>query len=343
MTLTHDFMDFAQQHHLAELHIKFDEATGMQAVVAIHNTHLGPALGGCRFIEYVDHHAALLDAMRLAQGMSYKAASLDLPLGGGKAVILKPKETFDRNGYFSAFGQFVQTLGGRYITALDSGTELADMDCIARHTTYVASRSQDGDPAPTTAEGVFLGIQAAVLFHYEQDSLKNTHVAIQGLGHVGFRLAEHLHAAGARLSVADTNRALVQRAVHTFNATPVAIDRVHALPCDVFAPCALGGVLNATSVTQLQCQIVAGAANNQLAHANLGQLVHDRGILYAPDYIINAGGLIFAAGQYLQQSDQTHARLQRIPSALLDIFATARRTHQATNTIADARAREKLA
>jgi leucine dehydrogenase len=326
-----------------DIHIKQDPATGMLAIIAVHNTTLGPALGGCRFIEYHSYSAALDDALRLAKGMSYKAAALNLPLGGGKAVIVKPSQPFDRKGYFAAFGQFVQTLNGRYITALDSGTELADMDQAAEFTPYVASRSCDGDPAPSTAEGVFLGIQAAVLFQRNQDSLHNIHVAIQGLGHVGYALAQHLHQAGARLSVADTNPHRVQQAVRELNATAIDTDRIHQIPCDVFSPCALGGILNTESIPQLQCRIIAGAANNQLTQDTLGQRLQDNDILYAPDFIINAGGLIHAAGQYLRQTEHIKSRLLHIHTALLDIFSDSVRQHQATNYIANLRAREQLA
>ena len=206
-----DFLEYALSHGFGELHFKVDPATGMKAIIAIHNTKLGPALGGCRFIEYPSTEAALKDVMRLARGMSFKAASVDLPLGGGKSVIIKPKGAFDRTQYMHQFGQFVNELNGRYITALDSGTELPDMDIIAEHTPYVASLSKyNGDPSPYTAQGVLRGIQAAVAFKLGKESLQGIHVAIQGLGHVGFALAKNLHELGARLTVADISPAAVQ-------------------------------------------------------------------------------------------------------------------------------------
>jgi leucine dehydrogenase len=199
-----DFMDYALSHDFGDLHFKVDKNTGMKAIIAIHSTKLGPSLGGCRFIEYPDTTTALYDAMRLARGMSYKAASVNLPLGGGKAVILKPTKPYDREAYLHSFGGFVNDLGGRYITALDSGTELSDMDIIAQHTPYVASlSSHNGDPSPYTAMGILRGIEAAVLFKLNKTSLEGLHIAIQGLGHVGYHLARHLHELGARLTVAD--------------------------------------------------------------------------------------------------------------------------------------------
>lgn len=232
----------------------------MKAIVAIHSTKHGPALGGCRFIEYPDTDAAIHDAMRLAMGMSAKAALANLPLGGGKAVIIKPATPYDREGYLKQFGAFVDSLGGRYITALDSGTQIADMDIIAEQTPYVASRSSHGDPSPSTAEGVFHGLEAAVRAKLNRSQVKGLHVAIQGLGHVGYRLATLLHQAGARLTVADVNAPLVDNAVRAFDAEVTDPATIHHIACDVFAPCALGGIINDQTIHQLQAPIIAGAA-----------------------------------------------------------------------------------
>ena len=271
-----DFLEYALLHGFGDLHMKVDPQTGMKAIIAIHNTKLGPALGGCRFIEYPSTKAALFDAMRLARGMSYKAASVNLPLGGGKSVIIKPKGPYDRTAYLHRFGEFINELGGRYITALDSGTELKDMDIIAQHTPYVASlSSHNGDPSPSTAKGVLRGIQAAVSFKLGKESLNGLHVAIQGLGHVGYLIAQHLHSLGARLTVADIAPGAVERAVKEFGATVVSTETIHKVPCDVFTPCALGAIINDVSINELQTTIVAGAANNQLAHTYHGQRLHE--------------------------------------------------------------------
>lgn len=340
-----DFLDYALAHQFGDLHFKVDPATGMKAIIAIHNTKLGPALGGCRFIEYPNTASAIEDVMRLARGMSYKAASVNLPLGGGKSVIIKPQGAFNRTAYFHAFGKFVEELKGRYITALDSGTELNDMDIIAEHTTHVASLSRyNGDPSPYTAKGIFLGIQAAVAFKFKQQDLKGLHVAIQGLGHVGFLLAQYLHEAGARLTVADISSERTQKAQILFNATVTSTSVIHSIPCDVFVPCALGAVISDHTLPELQTQIIAGAANNQLAHSFHGNSLHERGILYAPDYVINSGGLIFAASKYLESpTTQMEHSIQEIPNTLNKIFKLSLEENQPTSFIADRLAQEKLA
>ena len=340
-----DFLEYALSHGFGDLHFKVDNETGMKAIVAIHNTKLGPALGGCRFIEYPDTTTALQDAMRLARGMSYKAASVNLPLGGGKSVIIKPSKPYDRAAYMHSFGKFINELGGRYITALDSGTQLSDMDIIAEHTPYVASlSSHNGDPSPSTAKGVLRGIQAAVYFKLGKESLSGLHIAIQGLGHVGYLIAHHLHALGARLTVADIAPELVARAVKEFGATAVSTDDIHKVPCDVFAPCALGAVINDISINQLQTTIIAGAANNQLAHSYHGHKLHAKGILYASDYVINAGGLIFAASKYLHTPEQlVSEQIDGIRTSLLQIFTRSAEENRPASEIADTIAQEKLA
>lgn len=340
-----DFLDYALSHGFGELHFKVDPATGMKAIIAIHNTKLGPALGGCRYISYPDTASALKDAMRLAKGMSYKAALVNLPLGGGKAVVIKPPYHHDRVAYMHRFGEFVNDLGGRYITALDSGTELSDMDIIGQHTRHVASLSSyNGDPSPYTAKGILRGIQAAVYFKLGTDSLNGLHIAIQGLGHVGYSLARQLHELGARLTVADVVPANVERAVLEFKATSVTTENIYKVPCDVFAPCALGAILNDITINQLQTTIVAGAANNQLAHSYHGQVLHDKGILYAPDYVINAGGLIYAASKYLNTPEEiVSAQMDSIGTSLLQIFQRSASENRPVSEIADTIAQERLA
>lgn len=339
-----DFLDYALSHGFGDLHFKVDPETGMKAMIAIHNTKLGPALGGCRFIEYPDIFAAINDAMRLARGMSFKAASVNLPLGGGKSVIIKPKGPFDRTAYMHQFGKFINELNGRYITALDSGTVLSDMDTIAEHTPYVASLSKyDGNPSPSTATGVLRGIQAAVAFKLKKDNLKDVHIAIQGLGQVGYNLAKNLHALGAKLTVADISPASVQKAVEEFGAKAVDTTEIHRVPCDVFAPCALGAIINDQTIPQLQTTIIAGAANNQLAHTIHGKKLHEKGILFATDYVINAGGLIFAASKYLHTSEEkVSQQIDGIYTSLTEIFKQSAEKNIPANEIADTIAKEKL-
>ena len=283
--------------------------------------------------------------MRLARGMSYKSALANLPLGGGKSVIIKPPHAYDRTAYMRRFGQFVEELGGRYITALDSGTQLSDMDLIAEHTPYVASLSSDsGDPSPSTAQGVLRGIQAAVQFKLGKNSMDGLHIAIQGLGHVGYHLAQHLQALGAQLTVADVNPATVEQAVRELGAASVSTADIHKVPCDVFSPNALGAILNDITIPQLQTTIIAGAANNQLAHTYHGQRLHDKGILYAPDYVINAGGVIFAASKYFKtEASITHQQIDGIRAVLLAIFERSHVENRPSSDIADTMAQEILA
>jgi len=340
-----DFLEYALAHDFGDLHFKVDPKTGMKAIIAIHNTKLGPALGGCRFIEYPNTRTAILDAMRLARGMSFKAASVNLPLGGGKSVIIKPKGSFDRAEYMHQFGKFVNELNGRYITALDSGTMLSDMDIIAEHTDYVASLSKyNGDPSPYTAKGILRGIQAAVAFKLGKENLKGIHVAIQGLGHVGYLLAKQLHELGATLTVADISPAVADLAMTELGAEVVSTEQIHKIPCDVFAPCALGAIINDSTIAELQTTIIAGAANNQLAHTYHGKKLHDKGILFAVDYVINAGGLIFAASKYLNTPEpEVTEQIDSIYNHLMEIFKRSAEENLSTSEIADTLAQEKLA
>jgi len=243
------------------------------------------------------------------------------------------------------FGQFINELNGRYITALDSGTVLNDMDIIAEHTNYVASLSKyNGDPSPSTSKGVLRGIQAAVAFKLGKNSLEGIHVAIQGLGHVGYLLAKHLHELGATLTVADISPATVKLAVKEFGAKAVASESIHKVPCDVFSPCALGAIINDISIAQLQTTIIAGAANNQLAQSIHGQKLHDKDILFAADYVINAGGLIFAASKYLHTPEsQVAEQIDGIYTSLIEIFTRSAKDNLPASQVADTLAQDKLA
>lgn len=342
-----NLFEFAERLKFGELHIKFDIETGLKAIVALHSTTLGPALGGCRCIEYSSSAEAIVDAMRLARGMSYKAAIAGLPHGGGKAVIIKPPQIKDREAYFKAFGRFVNDLGGRYITAKDSGTTVNDMDVIATQTQYVTSNTpkdgSDGDPSPATARGVLRGIQAAVKHKLGRDDLENLHIAIQGVGYVGYYLAKDLHAQGAKLTVCDINPENTKRCVEEFNAKVVSVDDIYSVNCDVFAPCALGAILNDVTIPQIKAPIIAGAANNQLSDRHHGEILQQKNILYAPDYVINAGGLIFAAAQYANETpDDLEKDLSYIHEILLDIFARADQEERATNFVASTIAKELM-
>lgn len=336
---------FAQMEavRLEALHLARDPVTGLRAVIAIHSTRLGPALGGCRFLDYPDEDSAIRDALRLAQGMSYKAALAGLAQGGGKAVIMKPARLNDRAALFEAFGRMVDSLGGRYITAVDSGTSSADMDCIARQTLHVTSTSQAGDPSPHTALGVFAGIRATALARLGSDDLEDLRIAIQGLGHVGYALAELLAAAGAELLVSDHNPGLVQLAVEQLGAHPVPSEALPATPCDILAPCGLGGIFNSFTVAQLRCAAVAGAANNQLIHPGIADELEARGILYAPDYVINSGGLIHVSLQHAgAPPERITEQMREIPRRLTDIYAHAQAEKRSPARVADEQAERLL-
>lgn len=279
-----------------EVHLFAEPEIGLKGIVAIHSTALGPALGGTRYARYPSFDAALADALGLARGMSYKAAIHGLPLGGGKAVLIAPPELSDREAYFEAWGKWVDTLRGRFITAEDSGTSVADMDAVARRTRYVAGTSALGDPAPFTARGVRRALEAALAFRYDKNSVAGMHVAIQGVGHVGYALAGQLSERGARITVADVDSGRAARCVRDFNAEVVAPDAIYDVEADVFAPCALGGTINPQTLGRLEVAIIAGSANNQLQHDGCARLAYGKGILYVPDYVANGGGLMMAAG-----------------------------------------------
>jgi len=329
--------DKLERADLNELHFRHDKASGLRAIIAIHSTRLGPALGGCRFISYNSDDDAIDDVIRLARGMSYKAAIANVPQGGGKAVLLKPMEPFDRQALFQAFGRFIHDLGGRYITAVDSGSLISDMDEVGRNTSYVSGTSSDGhDPSPVTALGVYAGICAAVRHQLQRDSVKGLTIAVQGVGNVGYELAGLLHRDGADLIVSDNDPTRVQRCINDFAATAVSADDIYKVDCDLFAPCGLGGVLNETTIPQLRCAIVAGAANNQLSSDTHGAALHQRGILYAPDYVINAGGLIQVSLGYLKQSDsEIRQRTLALGNTLSDLFERSRADNTPPEQIAN--------
>jgi leucine dehydrogenase len=330
-----------------EVHLGRDQATGLNAIVAIHDSRLGPALGGCRFIHYDTETDALVDALRLARGMTYKAALANLNHGGGKSVIMRPRESFNRTALFRAFGRFIDNLRGRYITAEDSGTSIEDMDVVRAVTPHVVgvdpARGGSGDPSPFTALGVRRGIEACVRFALGRQSLDGIHVAVQGVGHVGYHLCRELHAAGATLTVADIDPLKSERAEREFGAAMVDLEQIFSVECDVFAPCALGSALNKVTVPQLRCSIVAGAANNQLAEPPIGEDLRQRGILYAPDYAINAGGLINVAQEVIgYDAEKARARTMKVYDTIYEIAERAHKAETRTDFIANKMVEERL-
>ncbi|MBI5447562.1 MAG: amino acid dehydrogenase [Gammaproteobacteria bacterium] len=322
-----------------------EPSVGLQAFVVIHNTKRGPALGGCRFIEYASCADALTDALRLGRGMSLKAAMANLNYGGGKAVLMRPAQPFDRVALFAEFGKFVNELGGRYITALDSGSELTDLDVVAQQTAYVSGTSADqSDPSPHTVRGVYRSMEAAIKFQFNKTSFKGMHIAIQGMGHVGHDLAQRLHQQGATLTIADKNQALAMRYAEDLNARVVAPEAINEVVCDVFAPCALGGILNKKTIPLLKTSVVVGAANNQLDEPKAdADLLMQRGILYAPDFVANAGGLIFATMDYEHKPiEKADEKIDEIYDTMMAIFSEAKSQQCSTEMIAEKIAEERL-
>lgn len=339
--------DAMAHYDYGELHLHRDAGSGLRAIVAIHDTRLGPALGGCRCISYPSEEDAIIDALRLARGMTYKAAISGIPHGGGKAVLMKPDGEMDRSAYFRAFGKFIDDLGGHYITAEDSGTSVEDMEIIRTVTKYVTGvrpeNGGSGDPSPFTALGVRRGIEALVKFALGRDDLEGLHVAVQGVGHVGYHLCRQLHERGAQLTVADIDPLKAERAQREFGATVVPLEAIFSVECDVFAPCALGSALNDETIPQLKCRIVAGAANNQLAAPQNGDDLFQRGILYAPDYAINAGGLMNVASEVAGYDEAaTTKKVEGIYDIIWEIAERAKSAMQPTHRIADTIAQEKL-
>lgn len=285
--------EFDQHEQISFFH---DQQSGLKAIIAVHNTNLGPALGGCRMWTYESDDAALKDVLRLSKGMTYKAAVAGLPLGGGKSVIIGDAKKHKTADLMRAMGRAVDSFGGRYIVAEDVGTTTEDMNHINSQTKHVVGivggQHGSGDPSPTTALGVFMGLKAAARHRLQRTDLKGLKVAVQGLGNVGYNLCRHLHQAGAQLIVTDIAPEKIDMASREFGAMAVALNSIYDIEADIYAPCALGGTINDETLKRLKCKVVAGAANNQLAEARHGDVLRDMKILYAPDYVINAGGLI---------------------------------------------------
>lgn len=325
-----------------------DKVSGLKAIIAIHDTTLGPALGGLRMWNYASDEEALIDALRLSKGMTYKNAAAGLNLGGGKAVIIGDAKTQKSEALFRAFGRYVQSLNGRYITAEDVNTTVADMDYIHMETDFVTGVSpafgSSGNPSPVTAYGVYRGMKAAAKEVYGTDSLGGKTIAIQGVGNVAFNLCRHLHEEGAKLIVTDINQEALQRAEEAFGALIVAPEDIYSVEADIFAPCALGATLNDETIPQLKVKIIAGAANNQLKEDRHGDMLEECDILYVPDFVINAGGVINVADELDGYNrDRAMKKVELVYDAVTKVFEIAKRDHLPTYRAAEKMAEERIA
>lgn len=321
---------------------------GLKAIIAIHNTALGPALGGTRMWSYKTEEEAMVDVLRLSKGMTYKAAAAGLNLGGGKAVIIGDPKTQKTEALFRAFGQFVNSLNGRYITAEDVGTTVREMEYVFMETPWVTGIPKafggSGDPSPYTAHGVLMGIKASVKEQFGADSLKGLRIAVQGLGNVGYHLVEYLAKEQALVTVADIDPEKVKRVSTQFGCKSVAPEEILSTECDVLAPCAMGAIINDKTISQLQTKVVCGGANNQLAEARHGDMLREMGVLYAPDYVTNAGGLMNVFVELEGYSpDRALDKTVQVYDNLMKVFAIAKRDGVGTHTAADRLAEERIA
>ena len=339
MTTGWGFPDFDDHEGV---HLFTDPASGLSAVIAIHSTKLGPAGGGCRFWHYADSDEAITDALRLSRGMSFKNAMAGLPMGGGKGVVLANADRTKTPELLKAFGRAIESLGGRYVTAEDVGMADSDMVTIATETKFVtglpvASGRAGGNPGPSTALGVYLGVKAAAKRGLGADSMKGVHVAIQGVGSVGGGLAELLAKDGAKLTLADVDADRAAALARALGADVLATQEILALTADIVSPNALGAILTEASIANLNTKVIAGGANNQLATREDGWRLHARGITYAPDYVINAGGIINVCLEYMGQGDraEVEARIHKIPDRLNEVWDESERSGEPSSAVAD--------
>jgi leucine dehydrogenase len=342
-----EIFNYLEQYDYEQLVFCQHEQSGLKAIIAIHDTTLGPALGGTRMWQYDSEEAAVEDALRLAKGMTYKNAAAGLNLGGGKTVIIGDARQDKNEEMFRAFGRYIQGLNGRYITAEDVGTTVADMDIIHEETDFVTGISpafgSSGNPSPVTAYGVYRGMKAAANEAFGSDSLEGKTVAVQGVGHVAYTLCEHLHVEGANLIVTDIDKEAVDRAVSAFSAKAVDPNDIYGVDCDIFAPCALGAVINDETIPKLKAKVIAGSSNNQLKETTHGDQIHDMGIAYVPDYVINAGGVINVADElHGYNSERAMKKVEGIYDNVAKVFEIARRDNVATYTAADRLAEERI-
>lgn len=324
-----------------------DQASGLKAIIAVHDTTLGPAVGGCRLWNYQSDEEALVDVLRLSKGMTYKNALAGLPLGGGKSVIIGDAKTIKSEELFRAFGRCLNDLGGKYYSAEDVNITTTDIMIAHEETNYVSGlEGKSGNPGPFTAYGTYLGVKAAVKHQLGKDSLQGIKVAVQGLGSVGYGLCEYLHKDGAELFVTDINSESMDRAATELGATVVGLDDIYHQDVDVYSPCALGATVNDNTLQVLKASIIAGCANNQLAESRHGDAVKAKGILYAPDYVINAGGIINVAMEHYPEeysAERAKEKVTKIYDTLLDIFQRADKSGIATHIVADQMAQEIIA
>ncbi|WP_182199488.1 Leu/Phe/Val dehydrogenase [Paraliobacillus salinarum] len=342
-----EILKYMENYDYEQLVICQDKPSGLKAIIAIHDTTLGPALGGTRMWNYDSEGEAIEDALRLARGMTYKNAAAGLNLGGGKTVIIGDPKTDKNEAMFRAFGRYIQGLNGRYITAEDVGTTVSDMDIIHEETNYVAGISpafgSSGNPSPVTAYGVYKGIKAAAKEQFGTDFLENKKILIQGIGNVAFTLCEYLHQEGAQLIVTDINKDAVKAAVDAYGAKAVDPADIYDQDCDIYAPCALGATINDATIPRLKAKVIAGAANNQLKDTIHGDMLHERGILYAPDFVINAGGVINIADELNgYNKDRALKKVNMIYDNLLEVFAIAKRDNIPTYVAAERMAEERI-
>ena len=343
---------YMEEYGFEQLCLFHDSSTGLKAITCIHNTVLGPALGGSRFWNYTHEDDAILDVLRLARGMTYKSAVAGLPLGGGKTVIIGDakelrKDSVRTEAFWRAFGRYLEGLGGRYITAADVGTSVQDMVDIHKETNHVVGLpGRSGSPSPFTALGVFKSILACCKHVYGADSVEGKVVAVQGVGAVGYHLCKLLHEGGARLIVCDTVQANVDKCVEEFNATAVAIDAIYSAECDIYAPCALGATVNDDTIPQFKCKIICGGANNQLKDAKKhGKMLQEKGISYAPDYVANAGGVINVSYEISEWGYSEEASVRDIGLIyvrMLEILRTSEETGQLAHDCADRMAEARI-
>ncbi|MFJ7919420.1 Leu/Phe/Val dehydrogenase [Lysinibacillus fusiformis] len=343
-----EIFKYMEKYDYEQLVFCQDEASGLKAVIAIHDTTLGPALGGARMWTYASEENAVEDALRLARGMTYKNAAAGLNLGGGKTVIIGDPFKDKNEEMFRALGRFIQGLNGRYITAEDVGTTVTDMDLIHEETDYVTGISpafgSSGNPSPVTAYGVYRGMKAAAKEAFGSESLEGLKISVQGLGNVAYKLCEYLHNEGAKLVVTDINQAAIDRVVNDFDAMAVAPDEIYAQDVDIFSPCALGAILNDETIPQLKAKVIAGSANNQLKDSRHGDYLHELGIVYAPDYVINAGGVINVADElYGYNRERALKRVDGIYDSIEKIFAISKRDGIPTYVAANRLAEERIA
>ena len=330
------------------VHHFFDQKAGLRAIIAIHSTVRGPAAGGCRMWNYATSDEAFVDVLRLSEGMSYKNAMADLPLGGGKAVIWGNSKTDKTPELFRALGRAIESLVGRYWSAEDVGVSVHDMAYAAEETKYVSGlptgKAASGDPSPVTAKGVFLGIKAAAQRAFGTDDLNGRTIAVQGVGHVGGYLCGHLAEAGARLVIADVNEEALEQVARATGAKVVPPAEIDDVDADIFSPNALGAIINPETLLRLKAKVVAGAANNQLSMADMGDKLREKGILYAPDYVINGGGIINVAAEISGTYDPAwvDAKVQRLVKTLGEVLDQAQREGRATNRVADEIARKRI-